>query len=316
MALYQLTRNVFVQDANDNADGLAPVTLSKISCSPSGNVAHISHVVNWYKGDQEAASIQDATAKSIMVAARSPNIEPIKSIACIAEDEVVTVPHGFVSSRPLTRTVLDVGTFGVPRRLSLLFDILERGAECAYPDGFLIFTNTDICLQPNFYNAVKAMLSHGFDCLVINRRTVSSLARYEGFEEFGMMESGTRHPGFDCFVFPVAWVGDFVRSHACVGAAAVMRSLLYNLVARAQAMLIMRDAHLTYHFGDNKILRNDKLKDYTVFNLNQAGSVLTALCNKPEYRNTLAEFCRAHNEPFQVSPPETLRVLAVTQRGR
>jgi hypothetical protein len=31
-----------------------------------------------------------------------------------------------------------------------------------------------------------------------------------------------------------------------------MRSLLFNLVARARRMLILRDANLTYHYGDDR----------------------------------------------------------------
>jgi hypothetical protein len=128
---------------------------------------------------------------------------------------------------------------------------------------------------------------------------VGSLAMYGGHPELAMMEVGQRHPGLDCFVFPAAWVAGFVRSEACIGAGWVMRSLLYNLVARSRNMLIMRDAHLTYHFGDDQAWTESGFEDYLGFNLDSARSVLSGLCAQIQYKILLSEFCRAHQEPFR-----------------
>ena len=72
-----------------------------------------------------------------------------------------------------------------------------------------------------------------------------------------------QHPGFDCFVFPTAWVEDFVANAACVGIGWVMRSLLYNLVVKARRMVILRNAHLTYHYGDDRPWNAPELEEYT-----------------------------------------------------
>jgi hypothetical protein len=100
----------------------------------------------------------------------------------------------------------------------------------------------------------------------------------------------------------VAWVAEFESSDSCVGAGWVMRSLLYNLVARAKKMLIMRDAHLTYHFGDDRTWDDPRQADYLAFNLEQARSVMSRLSAHEHYRAPLSAFCEAHAEPLKPTP--------------
>jgi hypothetical protein len=78
-----------------------------------------------------------------------------------------------------------------------------------------------------------------------------------------------------------------------------MRSLLYNLVAKARRMLILRDTHLTYHFGDDRPWADPMFDDYLSFNLEQARGVLGALARDDDRRALLAAFCVAHGEPFK-----------------
>jgi hypothetical protein len=156
--------------------------------------------------------------------------------------------------------------------------------------------------MPHFYRSVRDLLSLGIDCLIINRRTVGQLSAYGSTHNIAMNEVGGRHAGLDCFVFPVAWVERFICTNACVGAGWVMRSLLYNLVVQAKRMLIMRDAHLTYHFGNDEAWTESKLLDYVAFNLDQAQSVLSRLCGDKHHRALLSAFCQAHQELPQPEP--------------
>jgi len=325
MAIFHLTSNVIVQDDIIDPTTIDVTSWANLADEPAADLTRISHVVNWFKGDEATNALQIITADTIRTAARlaecvegsSSGLPGIlkrsflggrtrlakpRLIACVAQNEPEMVPAGFRASDPLTRTILDLRGFNVPRHLPLLFDIIERGAHSAYSEGFLVFTNADICLMPHFYHSVRHVLARGVDCLVINRRVVGQLSTYGSERHIATSEVGTRHAGFDCFVFPVAWVKRFIYTDACVGAGAVMRSLLYNLVAQAKRMLIMRAAHLTYHFGDDGAWAESKLMDYVAFNRDQARSVLSRLCQDKHRHALLSAFCHAHREALQPPP--------------
>lgn len=222
-----------------------------------------------------------------------------------ADIDLIAVPDGrapaympdfFRKAKEMTRAVQDVHHFAVPRNLPLLFDILERGMAAAAGAEFIIFTNADICPMPYFYGAVAALLTLGFDCLIINRRTTGSFPIDPRWSDLVPADYGTSHPGFDCFVFPIKFGSLFARSDACVGAGFAMRSLLYNLVAFSQNMLIVTDAHLTYHIGDDKVWDRPELSDYVTFNQQNAVAVLKTLIQDPTSLRRLRSFCLNHDD--------------------
>jgi hypothetical protein len=301
MTIFRLTGNVLVQDESMLAESVDRWTWADASLPSAADVSRIAHVVNWFNADCASNEVQKTAADTIRAAAAHAGAGglDVSLIACVEQGDASAVPPQFRPGPPLLRTVADVAQFQVHRPLPLLFDILASGASAAGPGGYLVFTNSDICLLPNFYRSVQTLLSRGIDCLIVNRRTVNDLSFYGASPEIAMNDVGQKHPGLDCFVFPTAWVAEFARSNACVGAGWVMRSLLYNLVVKARRMLILRDAHLTYHFGDDRPWADHQFDDYLSFNLDQAGSVVSALANDDDRRVTLSAFCLAHGEPFK-----------------
>jgi hypothetical protein len=300
MTLFRLTDTVLVQDGTVDSSIVDRVEWADIKGEPVADTHQLGHVVNWFEGDAEAMAVQAATARTMQRSRLfARDSLDARLIACTFEDELSAAPAEFQHSPPLTRSILDVHSFRVPRRLAILSDVLQSGALVAPQAGYLVFTNADICLMPHFYTSVQGMLARGIDSIIINRRTVGALSAYGQDSDIAMIETGGRHPGLDCFVFPVRWVTEFVCSDACIGAGWVMRSLLYNLVARAQRMLIMRDAHLTYHFGDDRIWSDLRQQDYLDFNLEQARFVMGRLSARDEFRAQLAAFCDAHAEPLR-----------------
>ena len=258
-----------------------------------------AHVVHTYACP--AGSIGEATQRFTFAA-----LERAKCAAHAAADvEFISVhladdrdfpPPLFRSARELDRTVLDVHQFGVPRRLPLVFDILERGIEAARDADFIVFTNADICPMPHFYEFVSRLLSLGFDALLINRRVAGNFPLDDRWRALAEADYGGLHPGFDCFVFPVKIGPQLVRSDACVGAEYVMRGLLYNLVALCDDMLILTDVHATYHIGADSEAQRPELQDYTRFNQDQARAVLAQLCRNPDSYRRLRDFCVNHHE--------------------
>jgi hypothetical protein len=259
----------------------------------------LNHIVNFYDSRGTEDRTQAFTADSMRKAKHG--VRNVRLIGVVSHDQQQAVPAGF-KGVSLDRTVLDTAQFSERRPLPLLFDILECGAAACRGDSYLVFSNTDIALQPNFYAAVHSLITHGFDCLIINRRTVAPMDDYGAWTGFSALESGESHPGLDCFVFPTEWVARFVRSDACVGVGYVMRSLLFNLVVLARRMLIMRDVHLTYHFGDDRRWDTAEFEEYQDHNVAQARSIFDALSADPNCRKALWEFCKAHGESLPDGP--------------
>jgi hypothetical protein len=81
-----------------------------------------------------------------------------------------------------------------------------------------------------------------------------------------------------------------------------MRSLLFNLVVLASRMLIMKDVHLTYHFGDDRRWDSVEFEDYQAHNVAQARFIFDRLSVDPSQRKTLWKFCKAHGERLPDGP--------------
>jgi hypothetical protein len=297
--ILKLTETVFVQDSH--LQGINAPDWIILGHEPVPGPTRISHVVNFYGGTSSARRIQELTAESMRRTAASTR--DVRLLAVLSAAESSAAPAGFKCAPKLRRTVADVQHFTEPRPFPLLFDILASGAAAAKPNSYLIFTNSDICIQPNFYSIVRHFLERGVDCLIINRRTVASVETYGDAPELASLEVGSRHPGFDCFVFPAVWLNDFVSNHACVGVGFVMRSLLFNLVVKARRMLILRDAHLTYHYGDDRPWNTPEFKEYTEHNVREAQSIVRSLSTDPVRQKALEDFCVAHNEIYPDGKP-------------
>lgn len=293
--LFRLTENVFIQDSEGPEE--RRVKWEALRGTAAADPQLLSHVIHFYRGREVDRRTQETTVKSVLEAKRCA-IPKVQLLSVLLQEEQDVSFEGFCPTRPLTRTISDIGKFAVPRRLPLLFDIIDAGAERCESNAFMVWTNCDICLNPGFYNSVSALLRYGVDCLVINRMTVGELDSYEQLPELGGTEVGGKHQGFDCFIFPVSWAGGFVKPESCVGIRAVMRPLLYNLVARASRMLIMKRACLTYHHGDEMLYNAAKYQDYTAHNWSKMGESLDMLSRDPLIFQRLGAFCIAHKEPF------------------
>lgn len=217
---------------------------------------------------------------------------------CFAEDEGIAGAP-FRALPPLTRSVLDVGRFEIPRKLPLLADII--GAARAGSDAdFCIYTNVDIGLMPSFYLTVQALIERGHDALVINRRTVVASFQSPGELPLVYAEIGEPHPGFDCFVFRREAAASFTLGDACIGAPWVGRVLLLNMLAQSHNLGYLPAAHLTFHLGDDRSWMNPRLGDYAAHNLAE----LERLANRLEAqgRMPIHPLTPAVLEPLR--PPE------------
>lgn len=279
------------------------------------------------------ASMRRAVAEA---EADGPEVEVVAAI--LPGDEAAVEPP----TRPaawLERTVTDLAAFKNKRPLPLVGDLLrvgaEAGADTDTDDGggnhepdYLIYTNIDIALQPHFYRAVADKIEtlgrdRGF---VINRRTIP--APYAGPDDLEAMyhEPGERHPGWDCFVFPMAWVSRMDLGDSCIGSLWFAGLLLANMdILSGFRSVIYRDDHLTFHIGDDK--QWVSMTEYEQHNLNEAVAAMSRLTAEIEampqssftfvYQRRLAQACslkyrvirRMKRFPFAVRLGRAVRSL-------
>lgn len=116
----------------------------------------------------------------------------------------------------------------------------------------MIYTNSDICVMPHFYESVHSIIEQGYDAFVVNRRCIP--AHYRDVSELSLMyaECGEPHPGYDCFVMQrdlidLTWLGK-----ACIGMPGFDCMLVAMLARQSQRFQVFEDLHLTFHIGNEK----------------------------------------------------------------
>ncbi len=167
------------------------------------------------------------------------------------------IPDYFTILADLERSVLDVSAFTRPQKLPLIGDILRRLYEHSEAE-YLIFTNIDIGLMPDFYLKVKTFLEAGADALIINRRRVGE--QYKTPEDLPKIfkDKGLPHPGFDCFVFHRDIFTKMRLGEVCVGVPFIGITLAYHLFAFASNFKLYDKEHLTFHIGMEIMPRRDQ----------------------------------------------------------
>jgi len=261
----------------------------------------IVHMINPFavKDNPVAAKNQQLTYDS-MCAARDFYEATVRLVSVQHEDDGDLTPGGFERSRDLDRVVTEVARFDKPQPLPLLYDILERGAEVAGTDDFLIYTNSDIVLMPHFYSAVRDFIQCGFDAMNICRQTIGDHSLYQNKVNLARSEIGNSHPGSDCFVFSRKLFDEFVRDSSCIGKPGVSLSLLCNMAAVADRMLVLRNVNLTYHIGDERSWASETAFQYKAFNEYEYGKTYNKLCQHPEKKKLVTAFAETYYLPVNV----------------
>lgn len=203
--------------------------------------------------------------------------------ACFSDEEDL-VPKGFTGVPALERSVLDVHSFACKRKLPLLRDVLQRLYEHSTAD-YLIYTNVDIAVMPNFYTEVQRIAEEGHEAFVINRRTIDS--SYSSSDEISEMyaDKGKPHPGFDCFVFRRNLYPQFVVGNVCLGSSHVDTPLICSMISSAKSFRLFTDEHLTFHIGDSRTWWSWKNREYVQYNDREASRALRLLAAQKEYNS-------------------------------
>ncbi len=211
----------------------------------------IAHIINPVKVSESSDlfTAQPITFETMRIAREFAQHETAVELLAVQYPEDREIIPPWVRMLPdLKRSVLQYGEFKIKRKYPLISDILTallEGTDCDY----LIYTNSDIALMPQFYMAVKSFIGQGLDGFIINRRRVSS--GFKNISDMPLMwsEMGAPHPGFDCFVFHRSMVPKFILGNICVGVPFVEATLAHNMFAFSNSFKLFTDKHLTIHIG-------------------------------------------------------------------
>lgn len=245
-----------------------------------------THILNPYPGrTPQARGIQQVTFETLRMAAQAvaPHAE-VRCVCAVPPDETHIVPSDFIAAGTLTRTVQDVAKFQVRRAMPLIFDILDSGiavvekpAEIPDCEDYIVFTNMDIHLQPCFYLVLLDFIREGYDIIDVHRRTIPEYEPSIHLLPSMFAELGVHHGGLDCIAFPRRKYSSFVKNEACVGMSLVMKGVLFNCAVMAKRFLVLSNAHLTFHLGNERAWAHPLFNEYEAHNLSESKRVVRAM---------------------------------------
>jgi hypothetical protein len=229
----------------------------------------------------KAQPITFETMKVAREVAERQNVSVQLYTAQYSEDKVI-IPDYFTLTPDLASSVLDYGSFIVKRKLPLIKDILDRLYIASEGADYLIYTNVDIALVPNFYITVNQLIEQGYDSFTVNRRTIPN--NYKLVEDIPLMiaEIGKSHPGTDCFIIKKSYYEHYYLDKTCIGTLHIAKSLMINMISTANNFKVFDKLHLTFHIGDDRAWGSTNLSDYVKHNEDCIHGILKHLRNDEE----------------------------------
>jgi hypothetical protein len=208
----------------------------------------IAHIINPFAGTIEHEKIQNITFESISNALKYSIDLSVELISVQFSEDVDVVPDFFDKKVVLDKSVQDYNPNLFGKKLPLLKDILACGIGVSDAD-YIIFSNIDIGLQPNFYKTIHEFINQGIDSFIINKRRVSK--EYDSTEDLNQIysEVGGLHTGYDCFVFKRELFEKYNLGNVCVGVPYVDSVLLFNMACHSLNLKLFTHKHLTFHLG-------------------------------------------------------------------
>ncbi|SRX75396.1 hypothetical protein [Aequorivita antarctica] len=274
---------------------------------------NISHIINPVKvtKSSDLYEAQPVTFRTLLKA-KNDSIykDSIKQYVIGYSEDTPVFPAGFEILKPLERSVMDYGSFSKQRKLPLITDILNALKEIN--TDYIIYTNVDIAVLPFFYDYIYSKLQDGSDSLIINRRVVASLKD----DAIMFAELGQSHPGYDCFVFRKALLSKFIFGSTCIGANFIGRAMYTNLMVFSEKLEIVKDAHLTFHIGeDGAWLLNDFSK-FDNHNKKEVSKLIASLLKITQEESKIKELQKVLHfmDNFQLKKPKPLVKKPLKQR--
>ena len=236
----------------------------------------IAHIINPFKADnrEKHPLVYQSMLSAQKMATDSVDVQ---LYGTVFQEDSECMPEGFNGTTNLKRSILDVRPFSVQKKLPLIYDILDKAYEETTAD-YLVYTNMDIILMPQFYLVVDAYIREGHDSIIINRRDVVATEN-NTLNTLPKIWSAIGDPsaGYDCFVFKRSQYPSYVTDKCCIGVSAVDMGIATNLMAFAENFLFLTEEHITCHLGNDRAWMQEEFDDLTKHNYREFSKVWTVL---------------------------------------
>jgi len=206
---------------------------------------------------------------------KAKDVVEVELLAAAFPEDQKIVPEYFKSTSPLKESVLDHQDFFKRIKLPLIREILEKAFLESSAD-FIIYSNVDIGLYPDFYIRLAQLLNEGNDALIINRKRIEPLYINPKDLDKILQQSGKSHPGFDCFVFHRSLFSTMELGNICIGVPFIEISFSQNLFHLAKQFKLVETDNYTFHIG-MEIFKNRAPKEYFIYNRNEFRKLIKKL---------------------------------------
>ncbi|PIR53897.1 hypothetical protein COU75_03535 [Candidatus Peregrinibacteria bacterium CG10_big_fil_rev_8_21_14_0_10_42_8] len=230
----------------------------------------IAHIVNPFYNPkrQDLEDVQPLVCESMLRAQDfAKNDVTVELYATVYKEDENAIPKGFLRAPGLTRSIINVRPLQKPKKLPLIYDIIDNLFQVTTAD-YLIYTNMDIILMPHFYSVVHDYIHSGYDGIIINRREVNP-TEVNPLDTLAKIWSSIGVPGagYDCFVFSRKQYAAFYKDTCCIGIASVDTGLAANIMKNARQFLFLPFEHITCHIGNDRQWTEEEFDELTRHNL-------------------------------------------------
>lgn len=242
----------------------------------------IAHIINPLiaKETSDLFHAQPMTFKSMIeakqYALKKNPYNTIELLATVYEEDMRIIPKEFRRASNLQSSILDIMKPKKPRKLPFVKDVIDKALE-RNPE-YLIYTNVDIALMPDFYTKIIDYIKLGHDGIIINRTTMPSYNNKDLDWFVENIQIGKRHPGYDCFVIKKELYDQFQLGQIVVGINWIGEMIKRNILYLAKNPILLWDSRMTFHMGDDSPVHvSTEYQDQQQFNAHQAQILTTKL---------------------------------------
>jgi len=236
----------------------------------------IAHVVNFYSCDgcpemfRPLNQAQNVTFGSMKRALKNATKSiPTVYVAAYEQDGYI-IPNEFtlLSIRLSRTTTTEYPHLDPKLPLPFVDDILSSLYDSSNTKAFdyVVYTNSDIALQYDFYDQVAGLISEGYDGFAVNRRIIpmerdGNPLTSNDLDLMYSMSGGKSHPGTDCIVFKK----DLYRKYFEFGnvflgfppLGSIFRELVTSYSENFR-WFKTQETNMTFHLGHEKAWAGDK----------------------------------------------------------
>lgn len=243
-----------------------------------------AHIINTLKAPttSDLYTAQPITFQTLTHAytyAQSKGIQVQQFAIQYPEDAGIEIPAQFTILPSLQTSVLNFLPANIAlskqRKLPLIQHILTALYEnCAPNTDFLIYTNIDIAVLPNFYENLSQIIDYyNTNAFIVNRRTLPNFFENPNSTPPPLplmyAYAGNEHPGYDCFVFHKKLFQKFILSNTSIGIPYFDGELWLNLYTFGSNFMVFKNLHLTFHIGDDRVWDSTHNEPYRIHNQQQ-----------------------------------------------